>query len=85
MRVVVKDKQSLQLEKVENFEMVLIADFPSSIEEYVQILTRIARHSATGALQSLFCEADAHLAKSLIDLLTECKQAVPQFLLDFDS
>ncbi|KAF3330874.1 ATP-dependent RNA helicase DBP2 [Carex littledalei] len=85
MRVVVKDKQSLQLDKVENFEMVLVADLPSAIEEYVEILTRIARHSVTGVLHSIFCQADAHLTKSLIDLLTECKQAVPQFLMDFDS
>jgi hypothetical protein len=85
MRVVVKDKQSLQLNKVENFEMVLIADFPSAIEEYVEILTRIARHSLTGVVHGLFCQSDAHLAKSLVNLLTECKQVVPQFLLDLDS
>ncbi|KAJ3703740.1 hypothetical protein LUZ61_007445 [Rhynchospora tenuis] len=85
MRVVVKDQQSLQLDKVENFEMVLLVDFPSSIEEYVGILTRMARHSVTGVVHSLFCQADAHLAKRLINLLSECKQAVPQFLLDFDS
>lgn len=85
MRVVIKDKQSLQLDKIENFEMVLIADFPSSIEEYVEILTSVARHSVTGAVHSLFSQADAHLAKSLVDVLTGCKQTVPQFLLDFDS
>ncbi|KAJ4751581.1 ATP-dependent RNA helicase [Rhynchospora pubera] len=85
MRVVVKDEESLQLDKVENFEMVLLANFPSSVEEYVGILTRIACHSATGALHSLFCQEDAHLAKRLVNLLSECKQAVPQFLLDFDS
>ncbi|XP_072981082.1 DEAD-box ATP-dependent RNA helicase 14 [Typha angustifolia] len=64
-------------EDIEKFEIVVVVDFPS-IEDYVDILTRTARHSVVGILHSFFCKADTPVAQPLIEVLMQCGQIVPE-------
>eukprot|EP01018_Ginkgo_biloba_P015614 Gb_00735 [translate_table: standard] len=61
-------------------QVVLIYDFPSSLQTYNKVLTRMARNSLNGALYSFCSGADAPLAAQLIQLLEQCSQKVPQTL-----
>lgn len=79
-----KDKENVLKADMEEFEIVMFVDLPS-IEDYVEILTRIARHSVTGALHSFFWKADAPLSQPLIIVLEQCGQMVPEVLRSFDS
>ncbi|PIA54796.1 hypothetical protein AQUCO_00900992v1 [Aquilegia coerulea] len=69
-----------ELEDLEEFEIVVIASFPPEIDDYVKILTGMARQSVNGVLHSCFCQEDAPLAGSLIEILEQCDQNVPDFL-----
>lgn len=82
--VSVKDIETVQSADVEEFEIVIFVEFPSSIEDYVGILTKIARYSVVGVLHSFFCKADARLALSLIQILEQCGQTVPKTLENFE-
>lgn len=81
--VTVKDNENVLKSDVEEFEIVMFVDLPS-IEVYVEILTRIARHAVTGVLHSFFCKADAALSQPLINVLEQCGQMVPEVLRSFD-
>lgn len=59
------------------FEVVIISDFVHSIDDYVQILTRMARHTVSGALHSFLTTDNATLIEQLIEILERCGQAVP--------
>ncbi|XP_058182578.1 DEAD-box ATP-dependent RNA helicase 5 [Rhododendron vialii] len=59
------------------FELVIISDFVHSIVDYVQILTRMARHTVSGALHSFLTTENATLIEQLIEILERCGQAVP--------
>ncbi|XP_057979526.1 uncharacterized protein LOC131165603 isoform X4 [Malania oleifera] len=65
---------------LEEYEVVIIPDFALSIHIYVQVLTRMARHSVNGVLLSFLTPEDALLAGPLIDTLEQCGQAVPESL-----
>ncbi|KAF5195800.1 Dead-box atp-dependent rna helicase [Thalictrum thalictroides] len=69
-----------ELEDLEEFEIVVITSFPSDIDDYVKILTGMARQSVNGVLHSCFFQEDAPLAGSLIEILEQCGQNVPDFL-----
>ncbi|KAF9597073.1 hypothetical protein IFM89_015264 [Coptis chinensis] len=62
------------------FEIVVVINFPPEIDDYVEILTRMARQSVNGVLHCCFCQEDASLAGPLIDILEQCEQNVPEFL-----
>ncbi|OVA17871.1 DNA/RNA helicase [Macleaya cordata] len=68
------------VEKMSEFEIVIIVDFPPLIDNYVSILTRMARHTVNGVLHSFFCQGDAQLAEPLIEILEQCGQSVPETL-----
>ncbi|WVZ88304.1 hypothetical protein U9M48_034840 [Paspalum notatum var. saurae] len=80
MNVVVKDQESMAAADIEEFETVLVVDFPPSVEEYAEILTGAARHAIGGEVHSILCNADAPIAKPLAELLANCSQVVPEFL-----
>ncbi|CAO2147638.1 unnamed protein product [Urochloa humidicola] len=80
MNVHVKDRENLSMTDVKEFETVLIVDLPPSVDEYVEILTGVARQTIGGEVHSLFCNTDARVAKPLAQLLANCSQVVPEFL-----
>ncbi|XP_026397637.1 uncharacterized protein LOC113293087 [Papaver somniferum] len=60
------------------FEVVIMISLPPSINNYVSILTRMARRTVNGVLHSLFSlQEDANLAGPLIEILEQCGQIVP--------
>lgn len=65
------------------FQVIIISDFVPAIDTYVHILTRMARHSVNGVLHSFFTEKDSSLANSLIDILQQCGEMVPESLKKF--
>lgn len=78
--VLVKDWKSLATTGVEEFEIVLVADLPPSFDDYVEILSRTARHVVAGEVHVIFSNSDAALAKPLSDVLASCGQNVPELL-----
>ncbi|CAN6330523.1 unnamed protein product [Urochloa humidicola] len=80
INVHVKDRENLSMTDVEEFETALIVGLPPSIDEYVEILTGVARQTIGGEVYSLFCNTDARVAKPLAQLLANCSQVVPEFL-----
>jgi ATP-dependent RNA helicase DBP3 len=81
INVLVKDWKSLATTGVEEFEIVLVADLPPSFDDYVEILSRTARHVVTGEVHVIFSNSDAALAKPLSDVLASCGQNVPELLM----
>uniref|UniRef100_A0ACD6ARQ5 Uncharacterized protein n=1 Tax=Avena sativa TaxID=4498 RepID=A0ACD6ARQ5_AVESA len=80
INVLVKDWKSVATSGVEEFETVLVASLPPSLEDYVEILTRTARHAVAGEVHVIFPNTDAALAKPLSDVLASCGQKVPELL-----
>ncbi|CAM0874313.1 unnamed protein product [Alopecurus aequalis] len=80
INVLVKGWESLATSGVEEFEIVLVADLPPSFDDYVEILTRTARHVVAGEVHVIFSNTDAALAKPLSDVLASCGQKVPKLL-----
>lgn len=56
-------------------------DLPSSIDEYVHRIGRTGRVGNRGLATSFYdSERDAHLASSLVTILQQAEQEVPDFL-----
>ncbi|KAG1680760.1 hypothetical protein FOA52_008093 [Chlamydomonas sp. UWO 241] len=68
---------------VKNVKVVINFDMPKSPEDYVHRIGRTGRAGAKGVAYSFFTAADARLAKAIIGILTEAKQAVPPELHQF--
>ncbi|GJN07000.1 hypothetical protein PR202_ga24785 [Eleusine coracana subsp. coracana] len=86
MNVHVKDRETMAMTDIEEFETVLVIDLPPSIEEYAEVLTGAARHAVVGEVHSIFCNTNnAPLAKPLAELLANCGQTVPSFLKELES
>ncbi|KAF6150377.1 hypothetical protein GIB67_034076 [Kingdonia uniflora] len=84
--VVVTDTEDAgQRADMGEFDVIMIFDFPSSIDSYVKILTRMARRTVYGVLHSFFSEENAQLAGSLIEVLEQCGQTVPEKLRKYRS
>ncbi|KAJ4971095.1 hypothetical protein NE237_004194 [Protea cynaroides] len=79
----VTDKEHLWGTEIGEFEVVIVIDFLSSMDDYVKVLTRMARHTVNGVLHSFFSREDAPLAKPLIEILERCGQTVPNALRNF--
>ncbi|KAJ6432976.1 hypothetical protein OIU84_020082 [Salix udensis] len=62
------------------YETVILPNFVPSIDNYVQVLTRMARHSINGNFHSFLTKEDAPIARSLMGILEQCGQAVPETL-----
>ncbi|XP_037429975.1 probable ATP-dependent RNA helicase ddx5 [Triticum dicoccoides] len=80
INVLVKGCESLATSGVEEFEIVLVADLPPSFDDYVEILTRTARHTVAGEVHVIVSKTDAAHAKPLADVLANSGQAVPKLL-----
>lgn len=66
---------------LEQYEVVILSDFVISIDNYTQILKRMARCTAHGILKTfLQHDTKAPLAASLSELLEQCGQPVPESL-----
>ncbi|KAI5082731.1 hypothetical protein GOP47_0002474 [Adiantum capillus-veneris] len=60
--------------------IIVLYEFPASIEFYQQILMRMARNTINGVLYSFCSGATAPLASQLIAVLQECHQPIPSSL-----
>ncbi|KAF0933305.1 hypothetical protein E2562_017090 [Oryza meyeriana var. granulata] len=80
INALVKDWESMTTTNFEDFDTVLVADLPPSVDEYIEILTGASRHVVVGEVHCIFSDADAPLAKPLSEVLTSCGQVVPEFL-----
>uniref|UniRef100_A0A0E0LD91 RNA helicase n=1 Tax=Oryza punctata TaxID=4537 RepID=A0A0E0LD91_ORYPU len=65
---------------VPNVAHVINYDLPKSIEDYVHRIGRTGRAGKAGAATAFFTESDQSLAKGLLELMTEAKQDVPDWL-----
>jgi hypothetical protein len=79
MNVLIKDRETIAMMDIGEFEIVLIVDLPPSVDEYSEILGDVARHVIGGEVHSIFCNIDAPLVKPLAEVLAKCGQAVPEF------
>ncbi|OMO56596.1 hypothetical protein COLO4_35597 [Corchorus olitorius] len=62
------------------YDVVTIPDFVLSIDDYVQILTRMAQHTVNGVLHTFLIKDDEEHVGPLIKILEQCGQAVPEAL-----
>nr|KJB73411.1 hypothetical protein B456_011G232400 [Gossypium raimondii] len=62
------------------YGVVIIPDFVLSIDDYLQILTRMARHTVNGVLHSFLTKDDSQHAGPLIEILEQCGQEVAEEL-----
>ncbi|KAM6289868.1 putative ATP-dependent RNA helicase DDX4 [Aegotheles albertisi] len=70
--------RGLDIEKVQH---VINFDLPSTIEDYVHRIGRTGRCGNTGKAVSFFdSNSDAHLAQSLVKVLSDAQQEVPVWL-----
>ncbi|KFQ24608.1 putative ATP-dependent RNA helicase DDX4, partial [Mesitornis unicolor] len=66
---------------IENVQHVISFDLPSTIEEYVHQIGRTGRCGNTGKAVCFFDDiSDAHLAQSLVKVLSDAQQEVPVWL-----
>lgn len=65
---------------IPNVTHVINYDLPSDIDDYVHRIGRTGRAGNTGLATAFFNRDNRNIAKELIELLTEAKQEVPQFL-----
>ncbi|EEC68863.1 hypothetical protein OsI_37464 [Oryza sativa Indica Group] len=80
INVLVKDWENITTANFEDFDTVLVADLPPSVDEYIEILAGASCHVLVGEVHCIFSSADALLAKPLSEVLTSCGQVVPEFL-----
>jgi superfamily II DNA/RNA helicase len=68
---------------VKDVKLVVNFDMPTHAEEYVHRIGRTGRAGMEGSAISLLVPADCKLAKQLVHVLDEARQAVPVELLKF--
>lgn len=74
------DAEEISTANLGEYRVVIIPDFVLSIENYVHILTRMARNTVHGTLNSFLTKDDAQYAGPLIQILQQCGQEAPQAL-----
>ncbi|CAH0387255.1 unnamed protein product [Bemisia tabaci] len=62
---------------------VINFDLPSDVEEYVHRIGRTGRMGNTGVATSFFNDKNRNLVRDLVELITETKQELPQWLLSY--
>ncbi|RNA31172.1 ATP-dependent RNA helicase bel isoform X1 [Brachionus plicatilis] len=65
---------------ISNVKFVINFDLPGDIDEYVHRIGRTGRAGNVGEAISFFNEKNKNLVKSLVEILEESKQNVPDFL-----
>ncbi|XP_015792372.1 putative ATP-dependent RNA helicase an3 [Tetranychus urticae] len=65
---------------IPNVKHVINFDLPTDIEEYVHRIGRTGRVGNLGTATSFFNEKNKNMAADLVDLLTEAKQEIPEWL-----
>jgi len=65
-------------------EYVINYSFPLTVEDYVHRIGRTGRAGAKGISHTFFQMHDKHLAGSLVNVLKETSQTIPQCMLQFD-
>ncbi|KAF0903442.1 hypothetical protein E2562_027865 [Oryza meyeriana var. granulata] len=68
---------------VPNVAHVINYDLPKSIEDYVHRIGRTGRAGKAGSATAFFTESNHSLAKGLLELMTEAKQDVPDWLVQY--
>uniref|UniRef100_A0ACD6AH89 Uncharacterized protein n=1 Tax=Avena sativa TaxID=4498 RepID=A0ACD6AH89_AVESA len=68
---------------VPNVSHVINYDLPKSIEDYVHRIGRTGRAGNAGRATAFFTEQNHHIAKGLLELMSEAKQNVPGWLEDY--
>uniref|UniRef100_A0A0D3GIF1 RNA helicase n=1 Tax=Oryza barthii TaxID=65489 RepID=A0A0D3GIF1_9ORYZ len=68
---------------VPNVAHVINYDLPKSVEDYVHRIGRTGRAGKAGSATAFFTESDHSLAKGLLELMTEAKQDVPDWLVQY--
>lgn len=76
------DKDQMSTVELGEYEVIIIPDFILSIENYVEILTSMARHTVNGVLHSFMTKEDAPHVGQMIGILEQCGQVVPEALRD---
>jgi len=70
---------------VSDIQCVINFEFPKNIEDYVHRIGRTGRAGKLGKSYAFFTEEDSKLAKSLVKVLKEAQQLVPEELQDMAS
>ncbi|KAF8648159.1 hypothetical protein HU200_065014 [Digitaria exilis] len=68
---------------VPNVAHVINYDLPKSVEDYVHRIGRTGRAGKAGNATAFFTESNHPLAKGLLELMTEAKRDVPQWLVEY--
>ncbi|KAG8075376.1 hypothetical protein GUJ93_ZPchr0006g45396 [Zizania palustris] len=68
---------------VPNVAHVINYDLPKSVEDYVHRIGRTGRAGKAGSATAFFTESNLSLAKGLLELMTESKQDVPDWLVQY--
>ncbi|KAA3481567.1 ATP-dependent RNA helicase DBP3 [Gossypium australe] len=74
------DTENISCTDLGEYSVVIIPDFVLSIDDYLQILTRMARHTVNGVLHSFLTKDDSWHAGPLIEILEQCGQEVAEEL-----
>lgn len=74
------DTEHISCTDLGEYGVIIIPDFVLSIDDYLQILTRMARHNVNGVLHSFLTKDDAQHAGPLIEILEQCEQEVAEEL-----
>ncbi|CAG61911.1 uncharacterized protein GVI51_L03663 [Nakaseomyces glabratus] len=69
---------------VKGINFVVNYDMPGNIEDYVHRIGRTGRAGATGTAISFFTEDNKSLGASLISIMREAKQNIPEELMKYD-
>ncbi|XP_012455566.1 ATP-dependent RNA helicase DBP3 isoform X1 [Gossypium raimondii] len=78
--VSIMDTENISCTDLGEYGVVIIPDFVLSIDDYLQILTRMARHTVNGVLHSFLTKDDSQHAGPLIEILEQCGQEVAEEL-----
>ncbi|XWS56338.1 hypothetical protein CRYUN_Cryun09bG0077400 [Craigia yunnanensis] len=74
------DTEHISSTDLGEYDLIIIPDFVLSIDDYVQILTRMPQRTINGELHSCLTKDDAQHARPLIEILEQCGQTVPEAL-----
>ncbi|GKV34265.1 hypothetical protein SLEP1_g42650 [Rubroshorea leprosula] len=74
------DSEQINTAELGEYGVVMIPDFVLSIDNYVHILTRMARNTVDGILHCFLTKDDAPYARPLVEILEQCGQEVPEAL-----
>lgn len=78
--VSVIDSEDIDEADLSEVEVIIIYKFDITMDEYKDILTRMARYTINGKLHVILTREDAPIAAPLADVLQQCGQQVPKAL-----